>query len=274
MRLKTSFAATVVVLGCQLLFAPAVSAQSTDAAAKPGALSDAERAKRDADKVFQWIKFHAEHSPRPGSAQAAAPAPAAKPAARQAAAPRANAEVNQAAALSRESTVRETVVAQPAPAPSTEPVAQPQAQGLAAAPAAQTAGQAGQGATPNAGQMAAANEPAAAQLLAVAPAAVPQAPRVEPKVEPPKPEPQAEVPLQLLNKVEPEIPRQLVSTLRNGRVLVRFTVQPDGRVSKAEPIETSNKRLSQAAVSAVQQWRFAAIPTPREVTVEVGFRME
>ena len=40
---------------------PGASAPGAAAAADPkSALSDVERAKRDADKVFQWIKFHAE----------------------------------------------------------------------------------------------------------------------------------------------------------------------------------------------------------------------
>ncbi|MDT9000769.1 TonB family protein [Paucibacter sp. APW11] len=219
-------------------------------------MTDAERAKRDADKVFQWIKFHADKSPRPGSAAAApapAPAPAARPVTKTAATPRANNEVNQAAALSRDSTVRETVVAaEPAPQPEAAPVQQAKVE---AAPAPATAAAPAPAPAP------------AAQLLAVAPQATPQAPRVDPV-------PEAEVPLRLISRVEPEIPRQLINSLRTGRVLVRFVVQPDGRVTKAEPVETSNKKLSQSAVAAVQQWRFAAIPKAREATVEVGFSVE
>jgi TonB family protein len=52
---------------------------------------------------------------------------------------------------------------------------------------------------------------------------------------------------------------------------VKFTVAPDGSVSKAEAIKTSHNRLGNAAVDAVKQWRFAPIPAPREVAIEFAF---
>ena len=58
--------------------AAAVDPKAVDAKA---AMSDVERAKRDADKVFQWIKFHAEKGEKKPAheAKAEAPKPVAKP---------------------------------------------------------------------------------------------------------------------------------------------------------------------------------------------------
>jgi TonB family protein len=53
---------------------------------------------------------------------------------------------------------------------------------------------------------------------------------------------------------------------------VQFTVQPDGTVSQAQSIKSSNARLGNAAVEAIKQWRFAPIPKARDAAVEVAFR--
>ena len=79
------------------------------------------------------------------------------------------------------------------------------------------------------------------------------------------------LPLKLLSRVEPEMPRQLQANIRTGLVLVRFTVQPDGRVAAPEVVQTTNQRMSAAALEAVLQWRFAPISQARLATVEVGF---
>ncbi|HLO96884.1 MAG TPA: hypothetical protein VK195_21460, partial [Burkholderiaceae bacterium] len=74
------YSATALALACQLLCCAPVSAQTAEPAGKAGSaagISDSDRAKRDADKVLQWIKFHATHSAKP---EAPAPAPAPKPA--------------------------------------------------------------------------------------------------------------------------------------------------------------------------------------------------
>lgn len=188
------------------------------------ALTPAERAQRDADKVFQWIRFHADKPVvKPVSAPTPAPAPAA---ARLAPKP----------------------VARAVPAP-TE----------AALPSAEAA------ATP---------EPL---VLAAATLTVPVAPPMPVPVtaaEAVAAEAAPEPPLKPLQRVEPEFPRQLLMTLRSGMVLVRFTVQPDGSVAQAEAVQSTNKRLGPAAVSAVSQWRFEPIAKARLATVEVGFSLE
>ena len=109
---------------------------------------------------------------------------------------------------------------------------------------------------------------AAAQLTAAAvlPELLPQTPS-----EPAEPEPPV---LQLLSKVEPEIPRQLQADFRGGAVTVRFMVQTDGSVMQAQALQASHKRLALAAVTAVNQWRFAPLPSPREATVEIAFAVE
>jgi len=82
------------------------------------------------------------------------------------------------------------------------------------------------------------------------------------------------MPLKLRVRVEPVISRQLLASLQNGSVQLRFTVQPDGSVHQVEAVSASNKRLGAAAVAAVAQWRFEPIPRARNATVELGFSQE
>ena len=230
----------IAVAGALMLLAHPAGAQ-TDA---PKAES-LERAQKAADAVFHWIKLNADKgATRQTPAPAAAPAPAVrKPAPVVAAAPRPAAAPAQSNAA--------------APAP---------AQALAPAPAPITA--------------AAEPEPELDRtpvvLASAAPIPAPAAPlaiaarAAEP---PPPPAEEAEVPLKLLAKVDPAIPRQLqAQSFRNGFAQVQFTVAPDGTVTQAQSIKASHARLGSAAVDAVKQWRFAPIPKAREAAVEVAFK--
>jgi TonB family protein len=112
-------------------------------------------------------------------------------------------------------------------------------------------------------------------LAAAAPTPVPAAPlavaaqAVEP---PPAPAEEQEVPLKLLVKVDPALPRQMQQNgFRHGFAQVQFTVAPDGSVSRAQTLKASHSRLGTAAVEAVRQWRFAPIPKARDAAVEVAF---
>ncbi len=239
------YSATALALACQLLFGVPVSAQTAEPAGKAGSasgISDSDRAKRDADKVLQWIKFHATHSAKP---EAPAPAPKAAPAAK-APAP------------------KPAVAAAPAPA--------------AAAQAAQAAASVPAPAASQEQQLAAGREPEAPapkpELMAAAPATPPAPPATEPTRAAPQPEPEEEVALRLLQKVDPDIPRQLASNIRSGSVMVRFQVKPDGSTTKVESLGNANKRLASSAIAAVQQWKFAPIPKQRDATVEIGFKLD
>jgi TonB family protein len=231
------------------------AAAATDAKAQ---LSDVERAKRDADKVFQWIKFHAEKGetkkpehqakteakpePKPAVAKAAAPAPARK-------SDEDNRTVVAAASDSQRGDAggmtRTSLTSSAAPAATTPP--------------------AYTGRIPDSMAMAA---PATAPVVGV-----PAAPAQQPEPEP-APLPEEDTPLRLVNKVDPEYPRALLSQQRNGSVMVKFVVQTDGSVEQVEATKSPDRKLSVAAVAAVKQWRFAPINKPRPVSVEIGFQME
>lgn len=241
------YSATALALACQLLFSVPASAQTAEPAGKAGSasgISDSDRAKRDADKVLQWIKFHATHSAKPE-----APAPAPKPA------PAAKAPAPKPA-----------VATAPAPTPA------------AAAPTAQAAASVPAPAASQEQQLAAGREPEAPapkpELVAAAPATPPAPPATEPTRAAPAPEPEEEVALRLIQKVDPDIPRQLASNIRSGSVMVRFQVKPDGTTTKVESLGNANKRLASSAIAAVQQWKFAPIPKQREATVEIGFKLD
>jgi TonB family protein len=60
--------------------------------------------------------------------------------------------------------------------------------------------------------------------------------------------------------VQPEYPAAAIKEKLEGRVVVEFVVEADGHVTRAEVKETSDERFNQAALAAVQQWRFDRPP--------------
>lgn len=195
--------------------APAGAQPATANATSRADMTPAERAQRDADKVFQWIRIQAD-----------------KPAQR----PPVAAKVTVPTAPPPSPAMAKAVAAVESPAVSTE----------AAAPSEATL-------------------VAAARLVTRTMASLPFAPVAA------APEPELMLPLKLLSKVDPDMPRQLPAHIRSGSVLVRFTVQPDGSVASPEVVQTTNQRMSASALEAVLQWRFAPVSQARIATVEVGF---
>ncbi|MFN7692818.1 MAG: TonB family protein [Burkholderiales bacterium] len=242
---------SALALCAALLASSPVFAQSSADKDKDGKISDAERARRDAEKVFSFIKFH---TVRPAAAPRPAPRPAAAPVA---------AAATAAPAVSR---------ALAAPAPSTVVAAAPVPELAAPAPApapAPAAASALEAAAPPA--TSAATLPPSGSLL---PSPQPQAPVTQPVPEPePEPEPE-EVPLKLLAYVAPDMSAQVMAAMTSSQVIVpvRFVVQPDGKVSSAVVRGSAPRKVAQSAVRAVQQWRFDKIPAVREVDVEIAFK--
>ncbi len=227
------------IAGALMTLAQPVSAQSD--APKADSL---ERAQKAADAVFHWIKVNADKNPRP------APPPAPRKPAPVAAAPReAPAPAPTPVRMQVEAAAPTPALPEPAPAPAiTAAASEPEPERTPVVLAS----------APPLPQPAA---PLAAAARAVQP--------------PPPPAEEAEVPLKLLVKVEPVIPRQLqAQSFRNGFAQVQFIVAADGTVVQAQATKSSNPRLAAAAVEAVRQWRFAPIPTAREAAVEVAFRNE
>lgn len=58
------------------------------------------------------------------------------------------------------------------------------------------------------------------------------------------------------------------------QVRVRLTVQADGRVSHAEAAAGVPRRLAKPAVDAILQWQFAPLPEARTAEVEITFRRD
>lgn len=226
------------------------------AAQSDGKLSDSERAKRDAEKVFGFMKFS---TVRPaGEKPASKPTPtAAKPAA--------PARTSVAAGGSSASSVQAAAPATPAPASPTPASPAPTVTTASAEP------------TPSAtrGLVPAAPQPAPATAQPAPVNTLPPADSPVPAQAEPEPEPEPdEVPLKLVSYVAPEMSRQVVDAigLRDQVVPVRFTVEANGVVSKAEARPGANRKLGVAAVKAVEQWRFAPLPERRQVDVELMFK--
>ena len=249
----------VVVAGAFVTLATDVVRAQTSTVAPPpassGELSPAERARRDADKVFHWIMIHSD-KPRKAKAEMK---PEAKSESRR--------EEKQAVAPALTATAAQKPV-RPEPAP---PVASkdggerskkdlpagsssPSPQQAAPVPAAELA-------------KAAAPETAAAakQVAAIAPnqAASPAAE-----------EDDEDVALVPVMQTEPEFPATVMRQLRKGLVQVRFDVQADGTVAKAEVVKTTHRRLNDGAIAAVSQWRFQPLRKTQTAMVELGFNLD
>lgn len=219
-------------------------------------ITDAERARRDAEKVFSFIKF--QTVPKPGAEAkppkpAPAPAPVAaaerpKPAARPAEAHATPATPHVAATRPADEPAVKTVaeLAPVEPPPAIAPVA-------LAPPTAQAA-------------------PLAAVALAPAFNPTPAAPKVEDAED----DDADDGALQLRAFVAPVLTPAVQQTLGAGSrsVKVRFTVEADGRVSQAEAAPQVPRRLAKPAVDAILQWQFAPLAQARTVDVEIAFRRD
>lgn len=198
-------------------------AWSVVAIAQPA--SDAERAKRDAEKVFSFIKFHALKKPAPAPA---APAPSPTP----------------APAAARSAPAAATVRALPA-----EPASAPVQTAVPALPAASA---------PPPTAVAAPLEP----LAAVSTEAEAEAAGAEA--------------IRLREFVAPALtPALLASFGANApKVRLRFTIEADGRVSRADARDGTPRRIAAVAERALLQWRFEPLPAAQEVEVELAFQRD
>jgi protein TonB len=224
-------------------------------------LSDAERAKRDADKVFSFIKFH---TVKPAAAAAAAPRPTPPAPVRTAVVPAATAAATSAAAAPVARAISPSAASSSAPQLAQTPSSPPaQARGLGEA--ASTAN-----ATP---QPAAALSTESAPAGSLPPSATPQPPATQPEPALAPAEEEEEVPLKLIAYTPPDMSAQVMAAMDKPKVVipVRFTVQADGRVSAAKAMGNAPRRIENSAVRAVMQWRFEPLPAVREVDVEIAF---
>jgi TonB family protein len=118
------------------------------------------------------------------------------------------------------------------------------------------------------------------------PATPPPAPAPEPVATPavaalsPEPEPK-ELPKPLLadlipiSQPQPNLPREfLQSGARAGRVVVNFTVNPDGSVSDAAISESSDRLLNRAVLSAVKQWIYKPIAQSQPNSAVIAFQLD
>lgn len=255
-RTARRWAALAALAPLPLLWPGSGVAQAPAPAPAAAPTTAAERAQRDAERVFEFIKFHTLRPaktiepPRPARPPAAAPAPAAAP--ERAGTPTRSAQTAQPDAPAKPA----------ATLPATELPTKPTASLPASEP-------------PPTLQAAPIKAPEPTALPAVQ--AVPSAP---PPAAVPAPETEADDAddgaLQLQSFVAPVLTPAVQSTLGAGvrNIKVRFTVEADGRVSQAEAAAGVPKRLARPATDAILQWRFAPLPQPRTVDVEIAFRRD
>jgi TonB family protein len=217
-------------------------AQTVPPASGAGAGESAsERASREGDKVFQWIRMHAD-KPRKAAVPekapvAATPAPAAV-----------------------------KVAAKPAPKPADSGSSESVQSSSATAKAAQKEQVASLSGKPPTSSEPPPSQTAAAATDASAPlSSTGSSPQVE--IE-------EDVSLVPVTRSEPEFPGALMRQLRKGLVQVAFTVQPDGSVSQAHALSSTHPRLAAPAIATVAQWKFQPVRHAQQAVVELGFNLE
>ncbi len=104
--------------------------------------------------------------------------------------------------------------------------------------------------------------PSAVPVAVVAPA-----PKATPVEEPDRP-------LVPVSVEEPTIPRELRNSTFQNKVVLSFTVQPDGSVTDPTVLSGTNRRLNKASMDAVLEWRFEPIRSARTTQIEFQFSQE
>ena len=223
----------------------ATAQQVPAGAASAAELTPAERAQRDADKVFKWILIHADKPRKPSPAREEK---------------RDERRDEKPIAAARAKPVARTAEAAPAPASAG-------AQALTPAATATTA-------TTAAPVVAATAAPIE---TAIAPVSMVEARATVPSATPPPALIAAEAideTLTPLFRAEPQFPANVLRTLRKGAVQLRFTVLPDGSVADAAVVTSTNARLNPSALAAIAKWRFAPLRKPQEALVALGFDLD
>jgi protein TonB len=116
----------------------------------------------------------------------------------------------------------------------------------------------------------------AAVAPAPAPAELPKAEQVsvaKPSAPPaPKaPEPPPPIELIPIQQDAPILSAALRREQPQGKVMVAFSVKPDGTTSDVHVVQTSDRRLNSASVHAVSGWRFKPIREAQPVEVELVY---
>lgn len=205
-------------------------------------LSDAERARRDAEKVFNFIRFQTvRKAPAEGEAKPARP---------------------------RRSTPAVPAASAAVPAPSATAAAT--ASTASSAPTPEVA--ATEAATPvtNAPSPVPTPAPIAAPINATPTAPVNAHSDDTDDVD------DDDEALKLVSFTAPQLSLELQATLgpSTRNVKVRFTVEADGRVTQAQAQEGTPRKLANVATQAIRQWRFAPLPRARDVDVEIAFKRD
>lgn len=69
----------------------------------------------------------------------------------------------------------------------------------------------------------------------------------------------------------PTLSNALLNEISQGRVKVRFDVNPDGSTSGVQVASSSHRKLNALAVAAVSKWRFQPIDVTRSAEIEMSF---
>ena len=234
------FAVAALCVGLAGLGGHAPAHAQAELPTTPPAASD--RAKRDADKVYELIRMHADR-PRKAPTPVVAPAHA----------PAATSEVEQP--------TRPAVVAL---------TATPRLPATATSARMTDPSGAGHGGLAPAVALSALTAPVHAKEVTLKQVSVPAeamprggAAAVASKATAPT--------LVLLSSVEPDFPRQLTRRLGQGSVVVNFEVLPDGTVGATHIEKSRHAGLNEAALAAVAAWRFKPIGTATAAVTELRF---
>jgi TonB family protein len=73
---------------------------------------------------------------------------------------------------------------------------------------------------------------------------------------------------------EPRLPAALMRERPHGTVRVLFEIQPDGTVSDAKVVSSTNRSLNRPTIDAVKAWKFEPVDEILSVETEVDYKFD
>ena len=86
--------------------------------------------------------------------------------------------------------------------------------------------------------------------------------------------PEPDLPLELVQQVDPKFPPGLLARLQKGQVKVQFDVEPDGSLTHVEVLESSHARLNGPVLHALAQWKFKPLHHAQSGGTVLAFDVE
>jgi TonB family protein len=81
------------------------------------------------------------------------------------------------------------------------------------------------------------------------------------------------VPTEVVSRVEPEYPPELLKLGKSGQVILEFVVSPRGEVGEIKAISSDDPLFTASAIRALGQWKFTPRASSHRIRVPIAFEL-